>query len=357
MLWAKKCIPFTFLLSILSILKPAYSESRIRKIELDEKDKGFFKAVTDMVIDGDKLIVADFFNNQVLCYSYIGGKAVFINLIGRPGQGPGDIQKPLALSALNNRIAIKDQEAISVFSLGGEYRSKFRQFSTFISFLLGRDRIYCLSSNPSSKYLIDVFDLDGQLVSQMIEKKQWGNSEKITTLDSFREYLIYDGQIWSDGKNLFYISKYFGVIEKYSLSGELIARKDLSKDLGNIARAKAMGNEKSLIQSSELKLVNGRPECHELFMDSYLSGGYLYLLMSQYDILNNKPTDEIDVRLINTDNLQISSAYTVKINRKERSSNICARTINGESIIVVDIASETGLDLYELYSEQRTSKH
>jgi len=344
----------SFVLAILFIVKPSYSDSKLRmqKIDMDEKETGFFKDITDMVITNDKLIIADFFSNQVLCYEYAGAKAVFSNLIGRPGQGPGDIQKPIALSAFKDRVAIKDQENISIFSTDGEFFYKFKQFSPIIDHLMDNSRIYYLSSNPSSKFLISVLSLNGELLSQILEKRLWVNSGELTALNSFRERLVYDGHIWSDGKYLFYISRYFGIIEKYSLSGELLLKRDISEDLGNNARTKSAGNRKTLIQSRELKLAEGAPDCNELFLDSYLDGEYLYLLMSQYDLLNKKPINKVDIRRINTSDLKLSSSYSVELKSKEWLSNLCVKTVNHKPIFMVDVQSETGLEIYELYSDK-----
>jgi len=344
----------SFVLAILFVVKPSYSDSKLRmqKIEMDEKETGFFRAITDMVITNDKLIIADFFSNQVLCYKYQGAKAVFSNLIGRPGQGPGDIQKPIALSAFKDRVAIKDQENVSIFSTDGEFFYKFKQFSPIIGHLMDNSRVYYLSSNPSSDYLINVFSLKGEFLSQILKKQLWVNTGELTASNSFREKLVYDGHIWSDGKYLIYVSRYFGIIEKYSLSGELLLKRDISEDLDNNARTKSAGNRKTLIQSRELKLDKGTPDCHELFLDSYLDGEYLYLLMSQYDLLNKKPINKVDIRRINTSDLKLSASYSVELKSKERASHLCVRTVNNEPIFVVDVQSETGLELYELSSDK-----
>jgi len=345
----------SFVLAILFVVKPSYSDSalKMQKIEMDEKETGFYKAITDMAITNDKLIIADFFSNQVLCYKYLGAKAVFSNLIGRPGQGPGDIQKPIALSAFKDRVAIRDQENVSIFSTDGEFFYKFKQFSPIIDHLMNDSRIYYLSSNPSSKFLISVLSLNGELLSQILEKRLWVNSGELTALNSFRERLVYDGHIWSDGKYLIYVSRYFGIIEKYSLSGELLLKRDISEDLGNNARTKSAVNRRTLIQSRELKLdKKGSPGCYELFLDSHLDGEYLYLLMSQYDLLNKKPINKVDIRRINTSDLKLSASYSVELKSKERSSELCVRTVNHEPIFVVDVQSETGLELYELYSDK-----
>lgn len=345
----KKRVWSSFILAILFFVKPSYSDSRLKmhKIDMDEKETGFYKAITDMVITNDKLIIADFLSNQVLCYKYQGATAVFSNFIGRPGQGPGDIQKPIALSAFKDRVAIRDQENVSIFSTDGEFFYKFKQFSPIIDHLMNDNRIYYLSSNLSSKFLMSVLSLNGELLSQILEKRLWVNSGELTALNSFREKLVYDGHIWSDGKYLFYISRYFGTIEKISLSGELLLKRDISEDLGNNARTKSAVNRKTLIQSRELKLDKGSPDCYELFLDSYLDGEYLYLLMSQYDLLNKKPIKKVDIRRINTSDLKLSSSYSVELKSKEWLSNLCVRTVNHEPIFLVDVQSETGLELYE----------
>jgi len=350
----KKRVWSSFILAILFVVKPSYSDSVLKKqkIEIDEKETGFYKAITDMAITDDKLIIADFFSNQVLCYKYLGAKAVFSNLIGRPGQGPGDIQKPIALSAFKGRVAIRDQENVSIFSTDGEFFYKFKQFSPIIDHLMNDSRIYYLSSNPSSKFLISVLSLNGELLSQILEKRLWVNSGELTASNSFREKLVYDGHIWSDGKSIIYVSRYFGIIEKYSLSGELLLKRDISEDLGNNARTKSAGNRKALIQSRELKLDKGKPDCDELFLDSCLDGEYLYLLMSQYDLLNMKPINKVDIRRINTSDLKLSSSYSVELKSKEWLSNLLVKTVNHKPIFIVDVQSETGLELYELYSDK-----
>ncbi len=183
---------------LLMMVKPTFSDFTIKKIEIDAKGEGFFRNVTDMIVSGDLLYLADFTSNRVFCYQFAGAGLEFKKFIGRQGQGPGDIQKPLALSAHGNRIAIKDQESVSIFSVDGTFLNKFRQFSTFISFSLGPDSVFYVASNPIDRYLVSSYSHEGRWLSNILEKKLWEITGEISPLESFKELLIYSGQLWLD---------------------------------------------------------------------------------------------------------------------------------------------------------------
>lgn len=344
------CKKIGSLLALFAILfvTPSFSQLLRKKIEIDEKEVGYIKSVTDIANVGDNLFIADFIGNRVLRFGYSEAKLVFSNLIGRPGQGPGDIQGPLVLSPYRDHIAIKDQESISIFSSDGIYLNRFRQFSSFISFVLGEERVYYLATNPSTDYLLSILSPAGKLLTQALEKKLWINKGDVNTASAFREKQVYDGQLWSNGKRLYYVSKYFGIIEEISLSGELVQTRDISEDLGSNAKNKIAINKKILVETDELKLNKGRTGSSELFLDSYLDSDSIYILMSQHDEQSNTPIFKIDIRQFRLSDLTLSASYTLDLGNKEWLSNLCVKTIDGKPIFIVDISSEEGQDLYEI---------
>jgi hypothetical protein len=332
----------------MSVAKVSYADLVLRKMVVDSKGEGFFRAVNDMVVTDDKIFLADFFSNEVFCYRFKGDNLEYLRSIGNPGQGPGDIQKPLALSAHEGRIAIQDQESLSVFSIDGKFISKFKPLSFFMGLVLGHDRVYYLSSNLSERYLVSSYSFNGKRLSDMMEKKLRFKAGEPDSIEHFRERLVYNGQLWLDDDHLYFISRYFGHLEKYSLSGELLLRNDLSGSLGDNAKRKSEINRRELIESAELKSVKGKFQCVELFLDSYFDGEYLYLLMSQHDVLNNKPINEIDIRRIRSSDLCPTSSYSIRLGEKQWGSNLCIRTVDDEPVFVVDLNTSEGQELYEI---------
>jgi len=321
----------------------------INKIQFEYKDQGFYRSITDFIIINDKIIICDFFRGRVYCYKYSNGRAVFLYEIGRPGQGPGDIEKPFAVSAYDDFISIKDQQGISTFKIDGQFLSKFRTFSPYIAFVLIKDKIYYLNANMISNFLIDVFDLNGKLCFQFGEKSFSQNRNEIDSLNSFREFLIYDGFLLTDDNYLYYINNRFGTLDKYSLSGKKIITVNLIEKLDENAKVKVNINKNKLIKPQYLILDKGRAGEKSLFMDAYIDSDYIYLLMDQYDAIYNKSTDLVDIKRVSINNFKVSSFYSHKLYKKERLSNIAVKSVNEGILILLDIDSEEGLNIYEIF--------
>ena len=321
----------------------------IKKIGIDEKGRGFFKRTTDFVVADDKLIIADFFGNNVLSFDYSESAISFSHFIGHPGQGPGDLQKPFALSADHDRVAVKDQESISVFNANGTFLQKFKQFSKFISFLLLNDRIYYCDSNPISKKLISIYDLKGNLISSIVEKRLPARSGELGALSGFREKLLYDGVLLSDGKCLYFVSRYFGFVEKYSMSGELLLTSSPLLEHDDNTKAKLAVNKRELLDSADLKLENGRPRCLELFLDCCSDGEYAYILMTQFDAIERKPIPQIDIRRINLSDLRLSHSYSLEIGNDEWLSHLRVKKSSNGPIFIIDLRSASEEGLFELH--------
>lgn len=342
----KKAIIFIYILILFIYF---LNGQTINKIVFDYKEKGFYRSITDLIKAGDKIIIADFFTGRVYCFKYMRGKAEFLYEIGQPGQGPGDIERPFELSGDDDLLAIRDQQGISLFQIDGKYLNKFKLFSSHIAFILIKNRIYYLSANLIGNHLIDVFNLDGKIISQIGEKNIWRKGVMLDNINAFRELLIYEGFLLTEGSYLYYINNAFGFIDKYSLGGKFIKRIDLSKNLDDNSQYKIHLNKQNLIQTKNLKLEKGRAGVKYLFLDAYVDNGYLYLLMDQHDAINNKPTNLIDIKKIDLNSFKLSSFFSAKLYNKEKLSHIVIETINDNLLVLFDVDSEDGLNLCEIY--------
>jgi len=197
------------------------------KILIDYKDKGYFASVTDLKVYKDFLFVVDFRYNQVLKFKY-KDIVEFLSFIGKKGQGPGDLQNPFSISINDDIVSIIDQGFVSFFDIKGNYISRFRLFSVFIDSLFSNKLFFHLATNPKSNHLFEVYTIEGKRIKTFGEKYlRFKYNVKKSQSAAFIERTIYDGDLLSDGNFIYYINRRFGILQKYSLSGNLVLHKDL----------------------------------------------------------------------------------------------------------------------------------
>src|SRR4030042_5220368 len=68
------------------------------EISIDFKDEGYYKTIPHIALQGNLFFISDNSNHRVLEYRLGGSKLEFLRVIGRPGQGPGDLEYPHEIS-------------------------------------------------------------------------------------------------------------------------------------------------------------------------------------------------------------------------------------------------------------------
>jgi hypothetical protein len=323
-------------------------------LKVDFKENGFFKTVTDLKIHKGYLFIADFLGDKVLQFSYVQGHAEFMRFVGRKGRGPGDIEKPIAISVYNDIIAVKDQEFISFFDLDGNYISKFRQFTTYISFALFKDKIYFSGANPRSANLIEFFSMEGQSLGNFGGKYFSASRSSREDFLPFEEVAIYSGQIISWSDCIYFINKRFGLLQKFSLLGEELERKTIIDLFGENGRRKVAAN-KALFLDQRYKPEEHRGQivAYDLFRDSSASDGCIYFLLDQHDISSKKYLFKLEIIAMDIDNYRQIGRYELNLDQGDFVKNITLSSMDGKPTFLVDIDSKQGHGLYELTQVDR----
>lgn len=131
------------------------------ELQLIYKNEGFYETISDIKVHGDHLFIVDNRRHQLLKFLLNGNRLEFVTFIGRPGQGPGDLEFPIETSIWQGTIAVKDQVGISFFGNAGIFKHKFRIFSPRISFLFVNNNIYYATANPKKSTLIEAYSSEG----------------------------------------------------------------------------------------------------------------------------------------------------------------------------------------------------
>ena len=108
--------------------KPLYEDGdyvtleKLHSIKL-LSDKYEISQVTDMAVDNDNnLYVLSVFESSVTVFD---DRGKFIRTMGRPGEGPNDLNRPIRLSLYQNKLyIIEGNNSIKIWDINGEYLQK-----------------------------------------------------------------------------------------------------------------------------------------------------------------------------------------------------------------------------------------
>lgn len=83
-------------------------------------------------------------------------------IIGKSGEGPGDLNGPVSLSIWQEELVVRDQIGYSIYALEGNFKQRFRAFTSDISFVYLDNTIYTVNPHPEEHFLIEVYGKDGK---------------------------------------------------------------------------------------------------------------------------------------------------------------------------------------------------
>ena len=324
------------------------------ELNIKDNNEGFYKSVSDIIVYNDFIFLSDFSSSQVLKFSYLHN-ADFLGFLGRKGQGPGDIQKPIKLSADKNTIAIRDQLGVSFFNIQGKYLNSFRLYEPVSGSLLWNGLYYCLSIGSNNPDLIDVYDLAGQH-KYSFGKKTISASPGMGSSDPFYELLFYDGDLLSDGDHLFYANKRTGMLYKYSFKGDLISETSIAPFFGNNGIEKVKWNKNNLFNNADLdKFKAGAIRPKNIYLHAVLDNKTIYFLSDQHNVLTNKPTFQVDIKAVSTANVALTDTFQASLEVGEWFDAFSAKFIRNKLVFLLSIRFKGDLTLYEYYPTEKTN--
>jgi len=105
---------------------------------------------------GNRLFVVDNFASTLYVYRFEKDTLTFVKKAAGPGQGPGDLHFPIALTTRKDKISIKDQQGFSFFDNNGKYLFRFKAKPGWDSFVLLGERIVSTQLRSRHPFLMVV---------------------------------------------------------------------------------------------------------------------------------------------------------------------------------------------------------
>ncbi len=238
-----------------------------------EHQNVFFRTIPFIAIDNRGVIYAtDNREHVVYRIDYFDEE---MSTIGRPGQGPGDLYHPWHTVVEGNSLYVADDIGISIFSLNGVFRNRFRIFNKLISFAVKEDTIFV--AEAGSEKLISGYAKNGERSTSFGFKyaphpyiyKGWPSA--------FIDGIINDGKILIGKTNIYFISYCFAEIFKYDPDGIFISRQTLA-DVDTIDK-----NKKYYLEIGQTRSSNGAFKTNNIIKDACYFNEKLYLLMGAAD--------------------------------------------------------------------------
>jgi hypothetical protein len=312
---------------------------------LEEKEGAFFKNAADIEVYRDQFLIVDNIDNRILKFSINNDKLEFQRSIGRPGQGPGDLELPIGLSLWNGTLAVQDQQGISFFDLEGNYKTRFRVFSGIISFLFNDNKVYYAAINPSKFDLIEVHSIEGQRLYSFADKKDLVvfNYDVVKGMSpTTLEMAIFNCELLSDGKYIYLLSRRFGRLTKFSMSGEKVFEGTIIDLFGQNEASKAKENKRLFLEEGyDFLKTRGIPQYY-IFRDAKLIGDNLFLLTDQWNFDEKKLNPQLEIKIIDKESLDLKSAYHTSLNTDERFFSFAATIEKGGPVFYLVLDTKEG---------------
>lgn len=148
---------------------------RFKKFDID-LNKVAFKSISKIAIHEKRVYILD---RQLNCIFVFDKKARYLHSIGRPGQGPGDLQYPRDFVISDDRkiyIVCSLVKRIEVFALDGNFLKRIElkipediYYSKPTNILVTSDSKFIIGYNLSS-HLLDVYNSEGKFVTNILKR-------------------------------------------------------------------------------------------------------------------------------------------------------------------------------------------
>jgi len=304
-----------FFIFLIIMIVPSLGKERLRMksfYPMNDSDY-YFRAIIDLEIVKDNLYAVENFGHIVLSFSVNKGMRL-VEKIGRQGQGPGDFNLPTLLSIGSGVLVVKDSIGFSFFTPKGQFLRKFRAYSSTRGFIYFNHKIFWISPNPEEEYLIEIYSQEGQKLGHF--------GQKFFTLDfsAFKgmgphmvEKFVYDGNLLTDGKFIYYLSPTFGILKKYNLEGKECGEADLVVFFGERGKEVFKNNHSLWIENGiDLKATNYQVPTFGIFDDVYLAGTKIYLIEGNRALEKSPKEHNNCIKEIDINSLELTNEYSFK---------------------------------------------
>ncbi len=291
---------------------------------IDFKEEGFYKSIPHIALQGDLFFITDNFTHRVLEYQLRGTTLEFLRAIGRPGQGPGDLMHPTDISISGDILAVRDESGISFFGLDGGFKNRFPLLSRAGTMMFTGEEIYTATYDAAKPDLIHVYSRKGESLRSFQNKKSLYpiryDIHKGLSPDGV-ERIVFEGLLRGDGQSIYFLSKRFGNVLRFSPNGKETGNWELFRILGKNEKAKAEENRRMFLDEGfDLEKNERFIPNYYLFEDAQLVDARLYLLLQNYDLVAKKVKPVIEFVEIDLDASAIVATYSADVQAKWESA-------------------------------------
>lgn len=305
-----------------------------------------FKPLIDFQIEDSYLYAVENLSHKILIFSIFNGLN-YVKFIGIPGRGNGEINLPTAISICDGKIAIKDDNAFSFFSLEGKFINEFKTYSSKRQFTFTQGKIFWFNSNPEDGHLIEVYSQEGKRLFVFGEKFISLNFSNFKGLGAFSvEKFAYDGKLLSDNEHVYYINKSLGNLIKFKLDGSKVLEANIGKIFENLGEKATEMNKLWMEKGIDIEKEKGIFRYYPIFVDAYLFENEIYLAdtgripgeTTGNEVVNFvaldkntlKPNRKYELRKEKNDNV---ICFAVAKEKKALAFIVCMRTDDRSSVI------------------------
>jgi len=293
-------------------------------VAIDFKEEGYYRSIPFIALNRDLFFITDNFSHRVLEYRFGGNKLEFLRAIGRPGQGPGDLMRPMDISVSGDILAVKDESGISFFGQDGSFKKRFQLLSWAGTMILDGDEVYATSCDPKQSNLIQVYSQTGEPQKSFLDKKTLYpiSYDIIKGLSPVQvQRFVFEGPLCSNGRSVYFLSKRFGDVLRFDRNGKATGSWDLLRILGNNEKAKTLENRRLFLEEGfDLAKTNRYIPGSPLFLDAQVVDDRLYLLLENWDILEKKAKPVIEFVEIDLGSWAVLNTYIAHAQAKWESA-------------------------------------
>ncbi len=318
------------LIGLLGIFGCLFGQSTInhqllsyKELQINYKDIGFFKSISDVAGDGDILYLVDNSMGSILRFKITNETMVFDSFFGNIGQGPGELQLPITLSIWNHNVAVRDQVGISIFDRSGRFINRFRIFSHGISICFSHNLVYCTSFNPVKEDILEAYSLQGKRLFTFFKKTIANDALIRATSNMTADFILNDGLLTADGNCLLFINKRFGTINKFDFSGNIINEINPFNNLDDNSSRIIKKNQDLFIKGSFISR-SSRMIIPEYFVcrDAACWKNRLFILKDQYNMADKTLNKCCEIVVFDVETLRILKIINIPFNSEERCLNL-----------------------------------
>lgn len=331
-----------------------FAEERVLKkqtLEIDGNAKeSFLKIATSLILKDKTLFVLDNLGSNIKLFRINENRIIYLKSIGVVGKGPGDIYLPISFSIDKDKIAIADNESISIFTLDGTFRSKFRIFSQTISIAYSKNCIYQLTANPNLKNLILVYSENGARKGDIYSKYLPVDISKSTDINlTTWESFFYRGRIFAEEGKVYYLNVMLGTLSKLDRSGKTVSSISLAPALDRRSATHIKENHEMLHDGIKAEYPKGGGRLitvKTICQDAYIFKGMLYLIGQDVE------SDSVYLRSFNLLSMKPNNVYRFTIGSEDRIRSFAVGEDSGGIYFIIALDTDEGLGFVKCFGEK-----